>query len=50
LHRKNVKAGDRFGAAYVIGYFDDIADMEKIYDRYRGSSRIVIRDGKFRLE
>ena len=24
LHRKRVRAGDSFGAAYVVGYFDDI--------------------------
>src|SRR5439155_19282569 len=50
LHRKKVKAGDRFGAAYVVGYFDDIAEMEKVYDQYKGARGIVIEDGKYRLE
>ena len=50
LHQKNVKAGESFGAAYVIGYFDRIEDMTKVYDRYRGKSRIVVKDGEFRLE
>lgn len=49
LHRKKVKAGDRFGAAYVVGYFDDIAEMEKVYDQYKGARGIVIEDGKYRL-
>jgi hypothetical protein len=31
-----VRAGQRFGAAYAIGFFDDIADMERIADRHRG--------------
>jgi hypothetical protein len=50
LHGKKVKAGESFGAAYVVGWFDDIAEMEKIYDRYKGKTRIVVADGKFRLE
>jgi hypothetical protein len=50
LHRKKVKAGESFGAAYVVGYFDRISDMEDVYDRYKGKSKIVIEDGKFRLE
>jgi hypothetical protein len=50
IHRKKVKAGETFGAAYVVGWFDDLADMNAVYDRYRGKSRIVVADGKFRLE
>jgi hypothetical protein len=50
LHRKKVKAGETFGAAYVVGWFDDVAAMEKVYDRYKGSHTIVIEKGAFRLE
>jgi hypothetical protein len=50
LHGKSVKAGESFGAAYVVGYFDSIEDMEKTYDHYRGKSRIVLEDGKYSLE
>jgi hypothetical protein len=50
LHQRKVKAGESFGAAYAVGWFDDIAEMEKVCDRYRGKSRIVIEEGKFRLE
>ncbi len=50
LHRKKVKAGESFGAVYVVGYFDDVAEMEKVYDRHKGAKAIVIEDGKFRLE
>lgn len=49
LHRKKVKAGERFGAAYVVGYFDDVADMEKVYDQYKGAHGIAVEDGKYRL-
>jgi len=45
-----VKAGESFGAAYVVGWFDDIKEMEKVYDRYAEASRIEVGEGKFRLK
>ncbi len=50
LHQKDVKAGEGFGAAYVVGYFDDIAAMQQAYDRYKGTRAIVIENDRFRLE
>jgi hypothetical protein len=50
LHGKRVRAGESFGAAYVVGYFDDIPSAERVYDRYRGAHRIALEGGKFRLE
>ncbi len=50
LHRRKVKAGESFGAAYAVGYFDDIADMEKVCDRYKGKRAIHIDGANFRLE
>jgi hypothetical protein len=50
LHGRKVKAGESFGAAYVVGWFDDIPAMEKVYDRYKGAKAVVIQDGKLRLE
>jgi ubiquinone/menaquinone biosynthesis C-methylase UbiE len=50
LHRKNVKAGETFGAAYIVGWFDDLDEMRKVYDRYKGKRTLVIEKGKFRLE
>jgi len=34
---RNVKPGHTFGAAYVIGWFDDIPSMERTYDLLRGT-------------
>ena len=31
-----VRAGGAFGAAYVVGFFDSVADMERVYDKYAG--------------
>jgi hypothetical protein len=50
LHQKHVRAGESFGAAYVVGFFDKITDMEAVYDRYRGKKRIVVEDGKYYLQ
>jgi hypothetical protein len=49
LHGKKVKAGESFGAAYVVGWFEDITQMQTVYDRYKGTHAIEITDGKFRL-
>ncbi len=49
LHRKHVRAGEVFGAAYVVGWFDDVAEMNRVYDRYKGAHAIDITDGRFRL-
>src|SRR5262249_20388078 len=48
LHRQKVKAGEAFGAAYVVGWFDDVAAMDQVYDRYKGKRRLVVEDGRFR--
>jgi hypothetical protein len=45
-----VKAGDSFGAAYVVGWFDDVKEMEKVYDRFTGARAIRIGDEQFKLE
>lgn len=50
LHRRSVRAGETFGAAYVVGFFDDIPDMERTYDRYRGARALLVEGDGFRLE
>jgi hypothetical protein len=50
LHGKKVRAGETFGAAYVVGYFDDIPAMEKLYDRYKGKTRIEVTKDGFALK
>jgi hypothetical protein len=31
-----VREGGVFGAAYIVGFFDSVADMERVYDKYAG--------------
>jgi hypothetical protein len=50
LHGKHVTAGETFGATYVVGYFDDIAEMQRVYDRYRGTTALRLKDGLVHLD
>jgi hypothetical protein len=50
LHGKKVKAGETFGAAYVVGWFDDIKEMEKVYDRYKGARILSATKDGFTLK
>ena len=50
VHRRRVKAGERFGAAHVVGFFDDVAEMERTYDKYKGATRLEIEGETFRLK
>lgn len=49
LHGRKVKAGETFGAAYLVGYFEDIAAMHAAYDRHKGAQRIEIEGKAYRL-
>ncbi len=31
-----IKAGESFSAAFIVGWFDSVEDMERTYDQYRG--------------
>lgn len=33
---KPIKAGESFGAAYVVGFFDSVEEMNRVYDEYAG--------------
>ena len=44
-----VKAGESFGAAYIIGWFDSIEEMEAVYDQYRDHSALDVTDEGWKL-
>jgi hypothetical protein len=50
IYRNHAKAGESFGAAYIVGWFDDLDEMRRVYDRYKGKRTIVLDKGAFRLE
>lgn len=49
IGERPVKEGESFGAAYVIGYFDSIAEMERVYDEYRGNSALEATTNGWKL-
>lgn len=49
MHRRHVNAGETFGAAYIVGWFDDIPQMQRTYDQFKGVRGIEIKGGKFEL-
>ena len=50
LHRRDVKAGETFGAAYAVGWFDSVADMNRVADAHKGRTRIAVGPEGWRLE
>jgi hypothetical protein len=50
INRTHVKAGESFGAAYIVGWFDDLDEMRKVYDRNKGKRAIIVEKGKFVLK
>lgn len=49
LHRRHVHAGETFGAAYIVGWFDDVAEMNDLYDRYKDAMGIEVTADKFEV-
>jgi len=37
-----VKAGESFSAAFIVGYFDSIDDMRRVYDAHRGATSLDV--------
>ncbi len=49
IHGKPVKAGESFSAAHIVGYFDTINDMHKVYDRHKGHTALSADTSGWRL-
>ena len=44
-----VKAGESFSAAFVVGYFDSIDEMHKVYDEHKGFTGLTVSDKGWKL-
>lgn len=49
IGRVPVGVGDRFSAAHIVGYFDTVAQMEAVYDRYAGCRELAADAGGWEL-
>jgi hypothetical protein len=50
LHGRRIRAGESFGAAYIVGYFDDVPAMEKVYDQFKGKRSLRVTAKGFELK
>jgi hypothetical protein len=44
-----IKAGESFSAAFIVGYFDSIDEMHKVYDQHRGFTGLKVSEGGWAL-
>ena len=44
-----IRAGQAFSAAFIVGYFDSIEEMEKVYDQYAGNAALEADEKTWRL-
>lgn len=49
IHGKPVKAGESFSAAHIVGYFDNIEEMQKVYDQYKGNNALTADESGWQL-
>ncbi len=49
IHGKPIRAGESFGAAHIVGYFDSVEEMHEVYDRYRGHTRLTADESGWQL-
>ncbi len=46
---KPIKPGESFSAAFIVGYFDSIEEMENVYDKYSGYTGLEVNDQGWKL-
>ena len=46
---KPIQAGESFGAAFVVGFFDSVEQMETVYDRYSGHTALEVSQDGWKL-
>ena len=44
-----IRAGESFSAAFIVGFFDSIEEMEKVYDRYAGYTGLEVGEQGWNL-
>lgn len=44
-----IKAGEHFSAAFLVGYFDSIEEMNEVYDEYKHSTGLEVNPSEWKL-
>lgn len=45
-----IQAGEHFSAAFIVGYFDSIEEMNKVYDQHNGAVGLEVNEEGWKLE
>ena len=45
-----VKAGESFSAAFIVGYFDSIDEMHKVYDEHKGFTGLTVSEKSWTVD
>jgi hypothetical protein len=45
-----IRPGQAFSAAFIVGFFDSISEMEEVYDRYRGAASLQADEHGWKLQ
>jgi hypothetical protein len=46
---RSIQAGESFSAAFVVGFFDSIEEMEAVYDQHAGHSGLEVSAAGWKL-
>ncbi|MGN6546954.1 MAG: hypothetical protein ACTHK7_18005 [Aureliella sp.] len=49
IGERPIQAGQSFGAAFIVGWFDSIEEMHAVYDAHKGASRLEVDSNGWRL-
>ena len=44
-----VKAGESFSAAFIVGYFDSVEEMQEVFDQHKGHSGLEVSEEGWKL-
>lgn len=44
-----IQAGESFSAAFIVGYFDSIEEMNRVYDAHRGYTGLTVTEAGWKL-
>lgn len=49
IGERPIQAGQSFGAAFIVGWFDSIEEMHAVYDAHKGASRLEVDSSGWQL-
>jgi hypothetical protein len=44
-----IKAGESFSAAFIVGYFDSMDEMNQVYDQHKGNTALEVGENGWKL-